>query len=351
MVDHGSKSVAIRELARELLDDIELGRLSVERTLMKALRLARLSDAIEQQTWLSFELVGYSAGNEVGAKYMGWAGRWTNQALNQAHWGPLVQLDTQIKAWEMQLQTLRIPDVNASVSLSSSNPNEYVGGSAYTRREFPDASKPINAVLTQANQLIASISQLTAIRSKTIAMIYNFVLNTHLQREFSSLTESIFDQYKLQVDTLIAASAGDVLQKVPSVWMRLAEGDPEAISHAMTSCRRIIDAFANSVHPESRLTQAMFDADKNLKRGYTTRFRINQYLASRAGSTTQKERLRRSLSDIYSKVSGGVHADVTPSEARALFLGTYLLLGEVLTMPEPPTVPVQTSNGEPPSSP
>ena len=47
------------DLARELLDDIELSRLAPEQLLLKATRLARLLDAKEVQKWLQFELEGY----------------------------------------------------------------------------------------------------------------------------------------------------------------------------------------------------------------------------------------------------------------------------------------------------
>src|SRR5438034_8183628 len=129
MEDPRSRSVAVRELARQLLDDIELGRLSVEQTVLKALRLARLADATEHQAWLAFELVGYTDNSELAVKYMTWAGRWTDQPRSLGWREPLAQLETRLRSWDLQIQSLRIPDVNASVSLSSANPNEYVGGS------------------------------------------------------------------------------------------------------------------------------------------------------------------------------------------------------------------------------
>ena len=350
MEDSRSKSVAIRQLARELLDDMELGRINIEQTVLKALRLARLSDATEQQSWLVLELTGYEVDNEFSMKYLGWTGRWTDQARRQAFREPLAQLEARLRSWELQLQTLRIPDVNASISLSSSNPQEYVGGTALARREFPDPSKPINAVINQSNQLAQYISRVSGIRTKTIAMIYNFALNTHLQREFSSLTESIFDQYKLEVDRLIATTSGDVLQKLPSVWMRLGEGDAEAITHALTTCRRILDAFANSMIPESTLTEEELKAN-NLTKGRTARYRIRKYISQQSQSDSQRDRLGRSLTDIYSKLSGGVHDEVSVAEARALFLGTYLLLGEVLALPGTPSPPAAESVGPTPQTP
>jgi hypothetical protein len=41
------------------------------------------------------------------------------------------------------------------------------------------------------------------------------------------------------------------------------------------------------------------------------------------------------MASIYDRVCAGVHADVDSGEARALVLHTYLLLGEILSLPSP----------------
>ena len=56
--EHSSRSRHIFELSKELLDDIELGRLSAEVLLLKAARLARLTGSQEIQQWIEYELRG-----------------------------------------------------------------------------------------------------------------------------------------------------------------------------------------------------------------------------------------------------------------------------------------------------
>ena len=62
--------------------------------------------------------------------------------------------------------------------------------------------------------------------------------------------------------------------------------------------------------------------------------RINAYIHHRVESNTRKKRFRQNISNLYDRVSTGVHNDVTVEEARALFLNTYLLIGEILHLPE-----------------
>lgn len=147
------------------------------------------------------------------------------------------------------------------------------------------------------------------------------------------MSESIFEKYKSEVDTLISVHCGDVLQQIPSVMSRLAEGNPESISQALSTARRIIDSFADSIFPPNEETiniggnELTLGANKHQNR-------INAFVHQRIDSKSRKQKIRQNLSNIYDRVSTGVHKDVTAEEARSLFLNTYLLLGEVLHIGE-----------------
>ena len=77
-----SRSGHILELARELLDDIELSRTSAESLVLKASRLARWVGSDEIRYWLKLEMRGYNSSNEISLKYMGIAGRWIDREKN-----------------------------------------------------------------------------------------------------------------------------------------------------------------------------------------------------------------------------------------------------------------------------
>jgi hypothetical protein len=53
-------------LATELLEDVELSRMSVEQLLLKAFRLARLVEDDRTKLWLGFELHGYQNTPQCG---------------------------------------------------------------------------------------------------------------------------------------------------------------------------------------------------------------------------------------------------------------------------------------------
>jgi hypothetical protein len=60
--------------------------------------------------------------------------------------------------------------------------------------------------------------------------------------------------------------------------------------------------------------------------------RIRAYIHKNTPSQGRYERMNAMLGKLYERVSAGVHKDVTSDEAKAVVLGTYLLLGEIVTL-------------------
>jgi hypothetical protein len=324
MSEPESKSDHILALARDLLDDIELGRLTTEQLLLKVSRLARLTESEEIREWLTYELYGYPASGDVFDKYMKLTGRWVKKEGKRGHIQSLAGIESFIKTSTLELQVMRIPDL----SISSANPNQ-IG--------MPLAPMTVvNKVIANCNQLHLLINKMTQIHSKVLSLLHKFVCSVYYERVFSGMVQSVFERYKAVVDSKLVGRCGDVLEKFPAVYARLAEDDPEAVSQALATCRRIIDSFADSVFPSSDKT---IDSDGNtLKLGEQQVLnRINAYIMERVSSSSRRAKLRQSLGNLYGRTSSGVHAEVSQEEARSLLLNVYLVLGEIISLPEDPS--------------
>ena len=308
MVDQ-SRSEHILELAKELLDDIELSRASAESLILKASRLARWVGSEEIQYWLKLEMQGYNSSNEISLRYMGITGRWTDREKQRGYWGPLAQHEAAIIAEQAKLHAMRVPDT--------------AGDMAFI------ATKKVTDEMTSSTSYI---SKLSGIKSRVLAKLHEFVSEIYYEKQFDSLSESIFERYKSDVDSLIGDSCGDVLEQIPSVMSRLAEGDQEAISQSLTTCRRVIDSFADNIFPPSEETIEIGGNQLSLAANRHQN-RINAFIHQCIDSNTRKKRFRQNLANLYDRVSTGVHNEVTVEEARALFLNTYLLIGEILHLP------------------
>jgi hypothetical protein len=300
-----SQSEHILELSRELLDDIELGRLDADKLLLKCSRLARLAGSEEIQDWIGFEMRGYNSRDSTSLKYMGLTGRWTDYKEKKGYWGPFAQQEATIQAQNATLAALKIPNVSGDFALAT-----------------------MNSVLRSISGTQALISALGGVKSRVLALLHDFVSQVYYEREFAALAEGVFERYKKDIDALIALHAGKVLSKIPSVINRLSEGEEEGISQALTTCRRIIEAFADAIFPPSDAVIELggntlkLDASKHQNR-------INAYIAQRTESASRRQRLRQNLSNLFDRISTGVHNEVTAEEAFSLFLNTYLFLGEV----------------------
>jgi hypothetical protein len=306
-----SEAEHILALSRELLDDIELDKLPSDKLLLKANRLARLSGSEEVRKWLSFEMSGYYDGDPVSLKYMSLTGRWVNFAEKKGYWGPLAQQQANLEALKSRLEGSKLTSLSGDALLGAIN-------------------------VTERNQasLTTSISVFAGIQSRVLGLLHTFVAGVYYERQFAKAAETTFELYKRDVDALIAEKAGGVLEKFPTVIARLREGDSEAVSQALTTCRRILEAFADSVYPPTPSTyelggnQLKLDASKHQNR-------LNVYIAERTESSSRRTRLRQNLSNLFDRVSTGVHNDVTTDEAYALFLNVYLFLGEVIRLTAP----------------
>ncbi|PLR93207.1 AbiTii domain-containing protein [Bacillus sp. T33-2] len=307
-MEEKSRAQHIYELSKELLDDIELSRTSADSLLLKTTRLARYVGSDEVKKWLQFELSGYNNSNPVSLRYMSKTGRWTNFKEKKGYWGPLAQIQSMIDAQKLKLQSMSIPNTSGQWAHVATN-------------------NTISSMNTASNV----ISTLSGITTRVLALIHQFVSDVYYEKTFDKLSESVFESYKNGTDLLIAKYSSDVIQQIPSVMDRLSEGDPEATSQALTTCRRIIDSFANAIFPPS---DEMFEIDGNqisLKADKTLN-RINAYIHQNCQSGSRRKRFRQNLGNLYDRVSTGVHSEVDVNEARALFLNTYLIIGEILNL-------------------
>ncbi len=303
-----SKSQHVLELARDLLDDIELSRIGNEALLLKGSRLARLSGTEEEQAWLKLELGGYHSGSPIAEKYLSLTGRWIDREKGTAYWGPFAQQEATIEALKLRQQSLSTQGLAGEWASS--------------------------AVARISNDSLAISSQLSSvggIRSRVLGLLHKFVVRVYYERIFSSAAESIFERYQHSVDGLLVASAGQALEKLPAIFDRLAEKDSEAVSQAMNTCRRLINAFADAIYPPTDQQETIEGQQlKTGKEHYQNR--INLFIADSTESASRRKRLKQTLSNIYNRVCAGVHDDITAEEGQALVLATYGLLGEISTM-------------------
>lgn len=306
-----SRTDTIIALASEILEDAEMSRTSVESLVLKASRLARLADDEETASWLSWERFGYPPDDDSSTKYLDLTDRWSKKEERKFYSGPLVDVETLVKGIDHRIQAAR----------------DFKPSGDYGIPQFGVQQK-------QLTELNASASKFRRIISAVRTHIQDFATRVYYEQLFSHQAGTIFEQYQREVDAALSTTAKTAFTRLPQAFERLSAGDPEATSHALTTCRRVIESFANSVFPpqsESALIgqQAVQVGEQQV----LNRLRVYAYRC--VGQGSRYERLHKVLATLWGRVSAGVHSDVDASEARALVLQTYLLLGEILSLPKP----------------
>jgi len=297
------------ELASSLLDELELGEAPLDRIVLRSARLARLINDADVEQWLRWERQNFPDGEE--------SARWryaTNRVFVNAednHYLGAVQTLAMVDVLKVELSQIQIPALSGDMLLPVTN--SIMGRIGRTR-----------------NNIIQHQAVLAAVRGQ----VHDFVVRTYYALRLSTRQDGMFETAKAEIDTLISELGEDALRKIDSAYTNLNEGDSEAISAAMNSVRRLIDEFADKVFPA--VDEPRRDGQGNeIKLGQQNRLnRIKAFVDDNAaGSTSRASRLKRAVSDIYDRVSTGVHNEVTATEARYLFLATYTLLGEILELP------------------
>lgn len=301
----------IISLAKNILDDAELSRISAEALVLKATRLARLVKHENMIAWLALERMGYSD-KEPDIGWMKYTGRPLNETTRVGYWGSIATQEASIEADESEMEVVK----NFKPS------GEWSAMQLYNQQQ-------------QIRKLANSISTYKRIRSRVIAIIQDFASNVYHEKIFSRKAEDIFTQYSEQIDSVLADSVGEVLVMLPSVFERLNSDDQEAVNQALLSCRRILDAFINKLYPPNEQNITL-EGEELIINAEKTKNRYRVYIYQRTKSKSVRKKIIENILKLYDRTSTAVHKDVTREEAKALVLWLYVTLGEILTLGDIP---------------
>jgi hypothetical protein len=116
-----------------------------------------------------------------------------------------------------------------------------------------------------------------------------------------------------------------------------AGGGPEDISHALTSCRRMIKSLADALYA----TVTGIDDIERTMSDDAYRNRLLQYVQEQVGKHKNGAVLQSVIGQLGSRLSAldalaskGVHANPSLDEARTCVAQTYLLAGDLLSIAE-----------------
>jgi hypothetical protein len=99
----------------------------------------------------------------------------------------------------------------------------------------------------------------------------------------------------------------------------------------MSTVRRLITSAADELFPPREQPYQLGEQEMSVTANAVLN-RLKAYAAECGVSEGRRDRLSRTVHDIWGRASAGDHSDIDVIEARYLFLQTYVVLGELLAL-------------------
>lgn len=186
-------------------------------------------------------------------------------------------------------------------------------------------------------QIVGLRNILSRIRQST----HDYLVVAEEELDAGQQESGFIDRVYVRINTLLSTYAPDAAAKFVAAQDRLLLDDPEAVSHALTSCRRMIKSLADALFPATDAVETGIDGVARKMSDDAYKNRLLQYVQERVGKHKSGAVLQAVIADLDKRLkaldalsSKGVHAETSISEAQTCVLQTYLLAGDLLSIAE-----------------
>jgi uncharacterized protein YukE len=225
---------------------------------------------------------------------------------------------------------------------------------AYDEMELPPNLTPIDAAVMKQDQsrarttLAPSIASLRNILSRVRQAVHDYLVATEAELDAGRDESSFLDQAQARINKLLNTYAADAAAKFVAAQERITSGGEEDISHALTSCRRMIKSLADALYPATNEEKPGLDGVVRKMSDDAYKNRLLQFVREKVGTHKSGPILLAVIADLGKRLdaldamaSKGVHADPSIAEAQTCVVQTYLLAGDLLAIADGTSIHLQ----------
>lgn len=331
----------VRTLTEQALDNFDNPGTSVAALVRQAQRIAVLRHDYGAQAWLALETNQYVPGSEI--KKRDWLDlrekinnllgvedgeeeyyQQTRKYLINRSVGGGKMRDESVEQLELSLEQLTSTFDSLAVPDNLTQIDTYF----YAER-IENERIAFLPLLKNAKDIINRIKQ----------SIYEYLLQVESELEQGKTESSFFEQVQVRINAALNKHSPEAAKRFIASQERVSAGGSEDISHALTSCRRMMESLADSLYPANNAVIKGGDGVERTMSEGAYKNRILQFVAESVGKHKDGKVLKAAVTEIASKLdalvslsSKGVHDDATLAEAHTCVIQTYLLAGSLLAI-------------------
>lgn len=335
----------ILELVNKALDELDSPEVALSTVVRKAIRIARLRNDYDNLWWLGLEMIFFND-SEIRKLHDEIICHYTKERFEVLR---KMYTESYINERESLSLDERNRIINKGGMLSTSvddievttNQLEMIVKAISTPQGLHplDLYRKEEANAACRDKMFTLIQNRRSILARIKHRVYDFLSKTERQLVFGQINADIFDKNRQFVDTRLVQICPEAVEMFAAVYKRLGEGDKEARSQALGSCRRILKEIADALYPASSTPVMGKDGKQRILTDDKYIARLWQFAADRLKGSSSGKVFLTTLDDIggridslYSLSCKGVHAEISESELNQCVIQTYLLIGDLLRL-------------------
>lgn len=320
---------SVIDLVRVALDSFDSPGTTVSCGARRAMRIATLRKDYANLLWLQFELT-----DRAESKLQGWpdpAIRKTRMILESLLGREEGDIETTrgFRKWERN----RLFDNSGEQAVNGASLGQIEQSLALQRQVYGELTGINDAKAELLEGIYRDMSLLERVKSS----IHGFLVGTEMELAQGGETSTVFHRAQVYINGALQQLAPAALAKFVAAQESMYGGGAEDLSHALTSCRRMLKALADALHPATGDVVTGADGVDRKMSDDAYRNRLLQYVREQVGGRSQGEvvqdtldSLGQRLKSLDSLASKGVHDEVSAAEAETCVVWTYLLAADIV---------------------
>lgn len=324
------------DVLKSVLRDFFSGSVDIKSVLLRCSHVCQILGWKEQLSWFENELLGYPEGVELPSHRKGIRGRteWLVAGGMNAVMAGVV--DDMYSSTGKPTEYVEM-DVRAGIDwILSKAHSGYVEGAGEKSSRYISFQKK-HVETEEARIYDKSVFQ--AIVTNIENLVFRFVSESYALLHYGDVLKGIWQGYSAKIDEHLIPIG--LSKHLDAIRNGLSSENPQEWKQAMWSCRDVLHDLAVYLWRDQRKTyEYLPGGGENNKLEVTENHYINRlgaYLHQQAIKKEHRDYIGAEMERIYNSIKtlhdldNQAHGEITLDDARSVAIGTYIILGELVT--------------------